>query len=248
MRYETQKARRHFHCVPDERMTREMIYYETSATTCLCGETVFGSAMYRTDIICSHRMAHWYRDPRHPSCREGGMIPPDKRAIPRQTYALIMAPEWSECVLTVDDYQSAAMDPGNEVHVWEVDRLVKRIAQDARFPVRARGDQIRAWVEAHFWVSDEFAVGESLSFLDLCQKGVIYIRDAAAQEAQARRAAAAQARRAAAAQPRRPMSPAAVARAEARRALMIEAESAVPAPEVVDRRRRAAEHRGPLRI
>lgn len=182
MRYEIGKARRRFRNVTGQRMTREMAFFETQATTCLCGETVLGSMMYRLDIVCSHRIAHWHRDSREDlRRREGGPIPPDNRPMPSRIFALIAVRSWPDCRITVEDFQSASLDPGNEEHLFEVERLVRRIAKDAHVTVANRGGEIRAFVEANYWESNEFALGESMGFLDVHRRGVIHISRAVAR-------------------------------------------------------------------
>jgi hypothetical protein len=58
MVYEGHKAGNRYRHVHPDQMTKEMIFFETEATHCLCGETILGSQMYRYNSPCSHRVAH----------------------------------------------------------------------------------------------------------------------------------------------------------------------------------------------
>jgi hypothetical protein len=42
--------------ISPDRMEREMAFFHTGEESCLCGETVFASGMYRMDVLCSHRI------------------------------------------------------------------------------------------------------------------------------------------------------------------------------------------------
>jgi hypothetical protein len=164
MTYEAHKAANRYRNVQSDQMRKEMIFFETDATECLCGETIFGSQMYRCDIPCSHRIAHWRCDPRHPRDRDGGDTPPEDRPGSLPTIALVAVDQWLSCQLTVEEYRPSALDPGREQYALDVHRLVKRIARDAHVSVSAKGEEIKAFVEANLHDTDEFVLGESISF------------------------------------------------------------------------------------
>jgi hypothetical protein len=62
MQDEPQRARRRYRFLPARRMTKEREFFQTQADACLCGDTVLTRSMYRTDILCSHRVAVWYEN------------------------------------------------------------------------------------------------------------------------------------------------------------------------------------------
>jgi hypothetical protein len=63
-------------------------------------------------------------------------------------HGLVVQYKWTNCKLTVDDFQSAGFAPGNEAHTTEVERLVKRIALDAHVKLSERCGDIQAFVDS----------------------------------------------------------------------------------------------------
>jgi hypothetical protein len=79
--------------------------------------------------------------------------------------------EWTRgCLVDVAVLQGPSLDPANAYHDHEVDRLVTKIARDAH--AQTKKNEIRAWVEDNLVESDEFAIGESLSFLAVHHAGI----------------------------------------------------------------------------
>jgi hypothetical protein len=70
--YERGKATRRAKNLPADRMARELAFFHTTQDACLCGETAFARTLYRTDVLCSHRLAVWSRE--HPN--PGWDLPP----------------------------------------------------------------------------------------------------------------------------------------------------------------------------
>jgi hypothetical protein len=175
-RYEVQKARRRFRFIPHERMTREITFFQTEADRCLCGETVLGCRMFGQDIPCSHRIAHWHHDSRVPRERNGGRTPPESRSLWPHVVPLSCHDHWASCHLTVEDFQGPSVAAPHDAHALEVDRLVRRIARDAKVTLANREDDIRTFVQANLVESDGFALGESASFWTVHQLALIHIR------------------------------------------------------------------------
>jgi hypothetical protein len=92
---------RHRRVHPDQ-MAKEMILFGTEAARCLCGEAILAGQMYRYNIPCGHRVAHWRRDPRDPWERDGGVMPPDHRAGSFRTIGLAAVNRWLSCEFTVE--------------------------------------------------------------------------------------------------------------------------------------------------
>jgi hypothetical protein len=140
--YEAHKAGnccRHVH--PDQ-VREEEIFFGTGATECLCGEAILGSQMYRYNIPCSHRVAHWCRDSRDPRDGAGGVMPPDHRASALRAIGLVAVRQWLSCRLTVEKCGQLALDPEGGQYALNVQRLVRRIAKDARVPLSTKGKAI----------------------------------------------------------------------------------------------------------
>jgi hypothetical protein len=181
LRYEIHKARRRYRSIPDDRMAREITFFQTAPTRCMCGETVLACGMFRIDILCSHRIAHWHHDPQAPMERYGGAIAPEHWPISPRTAPLVCSDHWNSCQVTVEDYQGPSVASRTDAHRLEVDRLVRRIARDGNVTSANREDDIRTFVEANLSQSDEFALGESASFWTVHQQGLIHVQQFAHQ-------------------------------------------------------------------
>jgi hypothetical protein len=62
--------------------------------------------------------------------------------------------------------------PSEGQYALAVQRLVGRIARDARVPLQTTGGAIRDFVEANFHDTGEYALGESVSFWEVHSVGV----------------------------------------------------------------------------
>jgi hypothetical protein len=166
--YERGKATRRAKNLPADRMARELAFFHTTQDACLCGETAFARTLYRTDVLCSHRLAVWSRE--HPN--PGWDIPPidDGPQIyysPRQV--------WRPCEAKVNIVVRSGSEPDDPFRQSEVEHLVKLIVRDAH--AQKRRDEVRAFVDTNLDMeSDEFALGQSASSLDVHRRGVILFR------------------------------------------------------------------------
>jgi hypothetical protein len=168
--YAMVRAERRGQILPADRMRREMDFFETTAEHCLCGETVFASGMYRTDVLCSHRFRH--------GLLEGFGFPPRPSSLDGIT-DLDVAMRWTSCGLKVGIRPRSVLPPVDPPREAEVVRLVRLIVRDAH--AHRRRDEVKVFVERELGDSGEFALGESSSFLAVHRAGVSFFRCRKAQ-------------------------------------------------------------------
>jgi hypothetical protein len=168
--YEMVRAERRGQILPADRMRREMDFFETTAEHCSCGETVFASGMYRTDVLCSHRFRH--------GLLEGFGFPPRPSSLDGIT-DLNLTMQWTSCGLKVKICPRLVFPPVDPSREAEVVRLVRLIVRDAH--AHRRREEVKVFVERELNDSEKFALGESSSFLAVHQAGVSLFRCRKAQ-------------------------------------------------------------------
>jgi hypothetical protein len=175
MCYEKRKANRRFENLPPERMTREIAFFYPDGRPqgCLCGEMAFARTLYRAEFFCSHRIAHWTRT-------HG---PFDKVPEPEPAPVFLRPTcSWERCDVRLRFIDRPVFGPGDPARWKEVEYLTKLIVRDAH--AQKIRDEVFAFADANLDMeSDEFALGQSASFLDLHRIGVVEFRRRARAQA-----------------------------------------------------------------
>jgi hypothetical protein len=170
LQYELERVSRRAHRVDPVRMQDEMEFFRTIEQSCLCGETVFARAMYRMDILCSHRIKHWVQ-------RHSALTPPP--VSPLGITDLKVKVQWTSCELNVEMCERIVSAPDDHFRAMEVECLVNLIVKDAH--AYRRRPEVTVFVRGKLERSNQFALGESRSFLIVHRKGVSKFRCAGTQ-------------------------------------------------------------------
>jgi hypothetical protein len=100
------------------------------------------------------------------------VVPPDHRASSFRAMGLAAVDQWLSCEFTVEKCGQSVPGPGRGQCALAVQRLVRRIAKDARVPLSTTGEAIGDSVGANFHDTDEFALGGSVGFWEVHSIGV----------------------------------------------------------------------------
>jgi hypothetical protein len=133
-------------------MQREIEWYGTTVSSCKYHET---SHLCTTDGIpfpCSHQYA----------------LDADKPLIPL-AFAINLRPTWQTCVLDMMEVNrdTPVQSPLHVIHLKEL--AMRNIR---RFLHSKNKEEIKQFVESHFAIGREFALGLSISVLDLISDGI----------------------------------------------------------------------------
>jgi hypothetical protein len=174
MGYEKRKATRRFENLPPNRMTRELAFFHTGGPEgCLCGETAFARTLYRADFFCSHRLALWSRT--HGPFDRMPNVEAD-RVVFNPTCV------WTFCEVKMSQVVHPPDAVGDHFRQCEVMALTKLIVRDAH--AQKRKEEVLRFVDENLVMeSDEFALGQSGSFLDVHRRGLIEFRGKARAQA-----------------------------------------------------------------
>jgi hypothetical protein len=170
LHHEMERVSRRAHNVGPVRMQDEIEFFRTVEQSCLCGQTVFTSAMYGMDILCSHRIKHWVQ-------RHSALTPPPVSP-PGITDLRVVMP-WTSCELKVEMCERIVSAPDDLHREMEVERLVNLIVRDAH--AYGRRPEVTVFVRDKLERSDQFALGDSRSFLIVHRKSVSKFRYARTQ-------------------------------------------------------------------
>jgi hypothetical protein len=144
--------------IMDPVMMQQVVrYYQTTPTSCNCGETIHLSRIYRVSMPCSHQYSL-------------GVVRP---SVP-QEFNISFQETWnSKCIL---DVRMLEREIPNEsaAHIAYVKDLAARNIK--RFSGSRQKGEIRKYVEENLAVSAEFALGLPISVLSLISEGIDHFR------------------------------------------------------------------------
>jgi hypothetical protein len=138
-------------------MAREIAYFETTETKCLCGETAFPSDMYRTDVLCSHRLA---------VLGAGQEAQPH----PPEVFLQVSSMTWETCEIDFVRDDRVPYCPRDPEIQREIDRITKKIVKEVHG--HRKRDEIEAWVAQNERTSNEFCLGETTAFWWMVEMGI----------------------------------------------------------------------------
>jgi hypothetical protein len=164
-KHEGHRAQHCFISAPWARMDREIAFFLTTDDTCLCGETVLATEMYRVNCPCRHRFGAYCQNHLGVDRPERARNPrgPSVPHLPQMVLRVIQ--DWTQCEFRIVVVDRVVFAPGNSFRQGEVEQLAKLVVRDAH--AQARWDEVRLFVEEKLVESDDFALGYSASFLDV---------------------------------------------------------------------------------
>jgi hypothetical protein len=137
-------------------MQQEVNWYQTTTTSCRCGETIHLSRMYGVHMPCSHQYSLGAKKPSVPSA-----------------LCLVFEYTWFESVLDCRPLERQPADQSPE-HAAAVKDIAARNIK--RFSGSRNKVEIRKYVEDNFVMSPDFALGLPISVLDLISGGIEHFR------------------------------------------------------------------------
>lgn len=136
-----------------ETMEEEKAFYETTETSCKCGETALESAMFRISIPCSHQLSL-------------GVAFPDLSDV-----KLNLENKWNECEFSFTVHQIEHEVPQFDAIKVLKESMIKNIKKFSHFKNKGR---IEEFVENTFDPKEGFVLGKPLGYYTTIHEGINY--------------------------------------------------------------------------